>query len=816
MPDASGKTEGSPRDSVFVGREGALKKLHSLFREGARVISITGPEGTGKSRLVQQFLALYARDLSRGGSSPVLCDLTDTGTVDEVIERVGQRVGAELPADAADDAPDLLGELLASRGQLVLVLDSVDRATRAVAELVQRWLLLAPLARFVVTARDAVGVPDEVRLKLGPLRVPPSAIDDADALLGFESMKLFLERARQAARGYTLEAKDAPVVAEIVRRLNGLPLAIELAAARVSAYSPTELLERLPSRVDLLKKRPVSSSQGERQPSSVSVRAKRRRDSLTSTIEWSWRLLKPWEQSALAQCAVFRGGFTLEAAKEVVDLSDHAGAPPVKEALASLCAKSLLRVGEVRDSGERRYVHYASVRDFAEDWLERGNGALRTRNRHAMYYLELGRELAEGVDGHGGLEKRRRLERETENLLAVVRGALARDPVTILSVAWALEGMLALEPVLSTRGPFSVHLSLLDAALEPAELVGVSPELRGRALESRGRLLRARGQLDQSLDDLEDCLKRAREADDRLLEGRALANIGTHYLLMGDVDEAERRYLGALDLLRSVGARPIEARARYFFGRLRQRLGKTKEALADYEAALEALRDAGDRRYEGIVLGDIASLLAGEGGLERATRLYERALHIHREIGNRRFEGATLRELGSLRLEAGRLKDARRLLEKSVDLLREVFDRSGEARAHARLGDLFVEDGRLDEARAQYERAVTLQASSADRARRALLLARAAALDAVAGAQEVSRATLEEAKQLATDEDRAVVETLMLYEDLIESALGRPDPDEADETTAPDLPQRARLRPSPHLRSELRAARKVAHLLRAR
>lgn len=792
---------------LFVGRKQALDRLHELVEQGARLVTVLGPEGIGKSRVAYRYAALHEPRYARNGGGALLCDLADATTDEEALRRLAAALDTELSGAPGIDPVETLAGVLDERSPVLVVLDHVDRVASALGPMLERWLKEAPEAVFLATARSGLGLEREVRVKLGPLRVPAKNARHLEEVSGLEAVSLFVERARDAVRGWTLKREDAPAVAEIVRRVGGVPLAIELAAARLAAFSPAELLERLPSRVELLKTEerarptPQSPRASTRGASTQSTHAQNRRSTLSSTIEWSWRLLKPWEQAALAQSSVFRGGFTAEAAEAVLDLGDFPDAPGVTQALKALKDKSLLRRGPSHLALARsRLTHYAPIRDFAEDQLARSGQLPRMRNRHAAYYLEAGRALAEEVDTHGGVLRRRQLEQEAENLMAVVRTSLAADPLTVLDVERALRGLLALEPVLATRGPFQVHLMLLDMALEPAEVLAVDPLLHARALESRGRVRRVRGMAAQSLEDLEGAIALAREAKSRLWEARLLGNIGTHHLQLGDFERAEACYAEALPLMREEGARLLEGRCSSFIGRLYQRRGETGRAREQFELALAIHREVGDRRYEGITLGELAVLLLRAGKERDGMSLLERGLHIHREVGNRRFEGVLLSELARARFEQQRYPECVQLCEEAVRIHREVLDRRAEGHARERLGDAQLHLRRLDDARTQFDLAANLLQNTGEVAAAALALGKCACVEATRGSGALARESLRDAEELAArlpDEDTDTRHALRLYrahvlgdergaDDDGEPQLQPFDDDDDEESTMPD------------------------------
>jgi predicted ATPase len=760
------RADSVPRFSVgtFVGRGQAVDQLLDLFEGSARLVTLTGPEGIGKSSVALRFATLHEHRFSQNGrGGAVLCDLSDTTSADDVVPRVTQALEIDLSGSPGIDTTLAIGKVLKERGPLLLILDQADAVAADLKRLLPSWLKAAPEVRLLVTSRAGLALPNEVRVKLGPLRTPPKGVKDVAGLLAFEAVELFVERAREVVRGWTLMPDDAPAVAEIVRRVGGAPLAVRLAAARLQAFSAGELLELLPRRVELL--RPVEEASSPAGPSPRRAPPTAKSGRVAGTIEWSWRLLKPWEQTALAQSAVFRGGFHLEAAESVLDLSDHADAPTIPRALQALREKSLLRRVEALAPGGARYTHFAPIRDFAEEQLRRLALMARMRNRHAAYFLRVATELAEQVDTHGGVSRRRELEQERENLLAVVRWSLASEPLSLLHVERSLSGLLALEPVLAVRGPFTVQLALLDLTLNAAESLAVNPRLHARALESRGRARRVRGLMRESLEDLERALALARAAGDSLWEARALANIGTHHLLTGELELAEACYAEALPRMRREKARLLEGRCMAFLGRLHKQRGDGRSAQRCLEDAIEVHRSVGDRRFEGITLGDLAALHVERGEVRQGVGLLERALRIHREVGNRRFEGALLVELARVRFEQQRFEQAAELCEEALGIHREVLDRRGEGAARSLLGDVRLQLGMLDDARTEYDLAATLQQTGGDLASAALSLAKCACVEATQGALELARESLRDASELAMHHGPPeLTEALALYE----------------------------------------------------
>ena len=675
---------------TFVGRVKLLDEIARHIDGGGRAISLVGPEGIGKTRTALRAAALeLPRFGARGGVWLVQYPHETNGDVEGALVRELLIVQGLMPEVGAEISTELARVSIALReaGPTLIVIDALPPAAAVV---VDKVLGAAPELRVLTTSRVKTGMTDERVVNVPHMKLAKQAQQDVRTLLGAEAVQLFVERAAEAKRGFSPTPVEIHAIAQIVRQLDGVPLAIEIAAARLRALTAPELLERLPRRVGLL----VSGS-------GAPVGTKAAPRPLAGTVAWSLDLLPPWEQSALAQAAVFRGGFDADAAEAVIDLGGFTDAPSISGALECLLEKALIRVQDPparfrtadtggsssRESDDvKRFDMPAVVREFAEARL--GSEAQRETlaNRHAAHYLATCGAWAESVDGHGGLTLRRRLELESDNMLAVVRRALMADPQTLASISTAIRGVLALEPVLTTRGPYDLFLDLLDRSLEPADVVGVPYALRAKAYEARGRMKRARHQLAASLADLEAALACSRKARDKLLEARALANIGTHHLFVDKHDLADRTYEDALRLLDEVGERRVYARALGFFGLLDHRRGKLDDAARRYREALVIHRDVGDRRWEGIHEGQLGAVLIELDKIDEGRSHLKRALAIHRELQNRRNEAIVLSWLGDADAARGDLDEARALWERALALHRQVGDPRGEATALARLG----------------------------------------------------------------------------------------------------------------------------------
>jgi len=625
----------------FVGRRDDLDRLGDLLEQG-RLVSILGTGGVGKTRL-----ALHFARAQRG--SVYFCSLVEARTREGILTAVGKVLGVP---PSGDDLRERIGHALAARGRALLVLDNFEQIAAHAEDTVGRWMELAPAARFVVTTRARLDIDGEQVLNLAPL-------SEADAF------ELFVTRAQAKRASFAPTDRSRDDVRALVEQLDRLPLAIELAAVRIRVMSPAMMRERMGQRFELL-------SGGRRGTA-------HRQATLRSTIDWSWALLTDWEKSALAQCAVFEGGFALEAAEAILDLTAHDDAPWPMEAIQSLVDKSLLRLtGD--DHGPPRFEMLQSLHDYAREKLrglaepggtrspgERGgepaspheperdragSEEAECRRRHLAVYAALGEPRGrEALDAAGGGAQWERLWREVDNLAAANRFAMQDGRIEA-----AVQTAHALAAIAELRQPGLAVPAFLALHELPDERLPEAP--RARVELALGRLL---GQLHRA-------------------------------------EDSERHYTNALHRARRIGDARLESMARRGLGTISLWRGRPPDAEAHFREAVRVGAAAGDVRSEGRALGNLGITLSALGRVEEASECLSRAIRMAREIGDRRSEGNWLRALGIEQRRRGRLDEAEQSLWQAMRIAGEFGDRPRENHALASLGMLYELRGQLTEA----------------------------------------------------------------------------------------------------------------------
>ncbi|MEM9456372.1 MAG: tetratricopeptide repeat protein [Myxococcota bacterium] len=655
-----------PSLNRFVGRTRELDQLVELVAAGQRLITVFGPAGTGKTRTALA-LAERLRD-ERGDLSGVwLCELAATRDLEGLCEALARTLGVPpQPSRSGAEVVQRLGAAIAARGPVLLVLDNFEQLVELAGSTVAVWLAEAPELRLVVTSREHLRLRGELRFELPPLALPAADQPPHDS----EAVALLVDRVHALDPSFELDANTTPLVVDLVTRLEGLPLAIELAASQVELLGLQGLLDNLHKRLDVL------VGDGRDQDD--------RHATLRAAIDWSWSLLSPAEREVLAQCTVFAGGFTAQAASAVLWVPSDAG-PPLK-VLKALRDKSLLRRDvPVERPGLPRFFLFEAVREFAAERFASPSAREQAQVRHAAYYLEQAERLGAEVGTSRGSDALHALVLERDNLRRVHEHAMARAAHDAAALEQALRCILALDVVASIRGPFAAHLALLEQTTTRGHDRAVDDRLWVRALRARAKARLMHGQTASALRDLEQALSRAEAAEADALQAEILVDQGVHHHQRRQIDQARALYDRALQKARAAGARAIEGRVLGNLGALCHDRHALDEARSIYGEALEVLREVGDARLEAIHVCNLGVLELEHGQGDRARAHFDASRELLQPLGDRRLLAIVLGNLGTLEHTQGQLQAARQCHEDALAILREVGDRRSEALCLSRL-----------------------------------------------------------------------------------------------------------------------------------
>lgn len=646
-PHAHGHADYSRRPScgrvssvTTVGREKELDLLAASFDEGARLLTLVGPGGIGKSTLAGE---LGRRRVGSGARSRfVVVDLEGTSSTFELCDRVVEACGAS--AAGPRSAIDALGDAL-------IVLDGFDLPDASAT--IETWLTGCPEIEIVVTSRQRLGIREERVYELGPL--DPQT----------DGPRLLVLAARRAALGFAPRDEDAAAIGEIASILEGVPLALELAGARLPLVGPRMLAQELRTGIDLRRRDPT-------QPP--------RHISLDAAVRGSWQALGPVERATLAELTVFRGGFTLASARAIV------GAP---SSIEPLQARSLVRT---RDASSARFDLYAQVREFVV--AECPGPVAAAAERHSAWFGDEAERAA--MRAHVDAEAREWLLAERENLLEVARRALTGGAPDATRAEAALRVLVAAKDVLLARGPAAELGALVSPIVDRTRDSGADPKLSARVMLLRGALRRERGDVRAALKDLLAGESVARALGDDPLGAEAALELGRTLRVAGEIDAARKSFERASRLAADAGLRVREAEATALLGSL---AGEGNDLPTARLLCERALALAETDRLLGARLKVLVARAHAEAADRQAARASaERAAQRAEADGDPQVAGDALVLLGLVLHDLGQLSDAAPTLSRARDLLAKSGLEVKAAFARGHLGVLAHEQGRAAEA----------------------------------------------------------------------------------------------------------------------
>lgn len=636
--------------TAFVGREQEAADLGQLLgREDVRLVTLTGPGGIGKTRLALRVVGEIASQLPGGVCFVALSAVSDRGLVASTI---AQAVGARQSGNQSPQ--ESLKEYVGGLDQgILLLLDNFEHLISA-APLVAQLLAAGPKLKVVVTSQAPLHIYGEHEFPVPPLALPdPKMTPPLEVLSQLPAVALFVERARAVKPEFALTKENAAALAAICNRLDGLPLAIELAAARIKLLSPSAMLARLESRLNLL-------TGGARDLPT-------RQQTLRSTVDWSYGLLNSAEQIFFRRLSVFAGGCTLEAAEAVCDVKGDLGLDPL-DGMASMVDKSLAQNVEQQLETETRFYMLSTIREYALERLAESNDESATRRAHAAYFLVLAEEGAEEVATHAEWLDRFEVEHdnfrialdyliktgdaawglrlgaalfrfwETREHLTEGRDAIAR----LLALEGAAERsklrarlLFAAAVLADEQGDYASAERLFeesrDTCIQLNDNRGVAVALNALAFSARDR-----GELDLASELFERCLVIWKEFGDSAGIARALSNLAHLMKLKGEYTRASSLYDECLTIFRSLGDTAGEAWTLNHLGDVAHERADLTAARSFCDQSLATFQQLQDGWGIASVLSDLASLNGDEGNNVEALRLYGESIRMFQKLGHQR------------------------------------------------------------------------------------------------------------------------------------------------------------------------------------
>ena len=654
--------------SSFIGRNAELTQLSEAVRT-SRLVTLVGPGGVGKTRLAVEVAALLRDEYRDGAWLVELASVTDP---EGVAPAVASGLGAAASALGSSPPPGSTGDLIRrhlSGRSLIVVLDNCEHVIDRAAGLVESLVGEVPGLRLIATSREPLGVPGEVL-------VPVAGLAEAAAV------ELFTDRARAVQPGFSAEGQTGQVVMDVCRRLDGLPLAVELAAARLRALPLTTLAERLDDRFKLL-----TGGARTNMP---------RQKTLRAVVDWSYDLLFEDERLLFARLSVFTGGCEL-AAVEAVCNDDLVPRDEIVDILSRLIDKSLVTVDLSSDTA--RFSQLQTLWQYARERFDESGSADDVHERHARWYLNLAERGRPGLRGHLGIEWRARLEAELDNLRCALDWFIRRDDApSALTLVGNVAYLWFLRADFHEGYRWSSDALAMDSSGEYSGLRGFA----GAYQAFFGSIVVGPG---SALDVFQEALTDLRQARSPDLGGALLVHSDV-LARLGDFEASQEALAEALPLIIEKGDPWDVATHDMFSARNLAAQGRAAEAERLTRASVDRLRACGDHWMILYGLGMLAGVEESHGDFSAATAAYEEVIEACRSAGTVHFESMWLIRLATLQARLGDDLAAERLFAECYatnSQLGRTAALVGRAGAARRLGDLTSCRGWLEEANANYE-----------------------------------------------------------------------------------------------------------------
>ena len=650
----------------FIGRDPERAEAAERIRNGATLVTLTGTGGSGKTRLALQVASDVVDGFPHGAWLVELAGVSDPA-------QVGGAIASSLGLrdDLGRTPATSLATALGSR-HLLLVLDNCEHLVDAVASLAAELLTHCPQLVVLATSQEALAIPGESVLALG-------SMNDA------EGLQLFADRAAERRAGFALTDANVPVVRQICRRLDGIPLAIELAAGRVAALSVEEIAARLDDQFRLL--------------TGGSRAAMARQQTLRATVDWSYGLLDDTEKTLFARLATFSGGWNLDAA---VAVCAHGALSPdeVVDTLGRLVARSLVIVDE--QDGASRYRMLATIKQYALERLKDNDEVPLMRDRHATFFRALALAAEPELTGPVQSEWLARLAAEEANLRAALNwlGAAALEPAVALWRYWLV------------RGDWDGGRRWIEQGLDDTD--GVDASLIARALDAAGALATEQGDNEKAEQFLNSALVRWRNLNDPAGTARTLNHLGTLARNRFAYDEARAQLREALDTADGAHDDRHRAIALRNLGHLAAQQGDQETAGGLYEEALELARLEGDKRVVATLTHLLSRVAFEDGNRVAAHALADEGHSLARDLGDSRMVAEHLTVLAGLATADGDESLATARLQEALALWQRLGTPNAVAWLHTTLGEMALANSDAQAARRHFDQAADAWRDTAD------------------------------------------------------------------------------------------------------
>jgi predicted ATPase/transcriptional regulator with XRE-family HTH domain/Flp pilus assembly protein TadD len=658
----------------IIGREWEVSAASDLLRKRARLLTLSGPPGAGKTRLSLALAETLQAAFTHGACFVSLASITDPALIGTVLAEalsVTEMAGRSLMVSLHTYLHDK---------QLLLVLDNFEQVIDGAPQVTQ-LLQAAPGVKILVSSREPLKVYGEHEFPVPPLTVPNlKEVIAVPDLKMYSAIELFEQRAQAVQPRFAVEAGNAATIVQLCARLDGLPLAIEMAAARIRWSSPEKLLEQLTQHLSTL-----DSELRDHTP---------RQRTLRGAIDWSYHLLDEAEQRLFDAGGVFAGGFSAEA------ISQIASDPQASSRLQLLNVKSLVKY-EVTTDGLPRYGLLEMMREYARDQLAARGQLVELRQRHAAFYTALAEQAGREMGGPCERQALDQLDMEHDNLRAALTWVVEQNtPTELLRLCAALGWFW------DVRGHWTEGRRWIDRVLEQTQEMALDPDQhswRATTLYSGGLLNEHGGQPAVTRDRYTESLALRRELNDPIGCAEALNGLGRVASSQGDFVEAQRLLTESIELFRANGERRGQAWALNNLGYVAHAQGNITAAQHLCEASLALRRELGDQLGQALSLNSLGYIALQLRDFARAQALYGESLDIRRRFNDRLGLVSTLNNLGVVASDTGDFETARSYYLDALSVARELGAQHNLAGLLINLGNVVYQQQEWEGARAYYE-----------------------------------------------------------------------------------------------------------------
>ena len=664
----------------FIGRENEIKHVKELLKDN-RLLTIAGAGGAGKTRFSLQIGADLIDDFANGVWLVELAAESDPFLLPQSFME-----SLDIKEQQGKTPEQTLTDYLKDK-EILILLDNCEHLIEACAVLAESLLLQCPKLKILATSREALNFTGEQTYRILPLSHPdPNLNNTPEQLTRYESVRLFIERALAVNPKFRVTNENAPALAEVCSRLDGIPLAIELAAARVKVLSIEKIFERLDDRFNLL-------TGGKRT-------ALPRQQTLRALIDWSYDLLSKEEKILWSRLSVFSGGWTLEAAEEVCS-DDKINKYEILDLLSQLTEKSVI----IYDESKERYRILESIRQYGIEKLTDEYGIYL---RHLDFFVELSKKALPELNNENGKSWIDIIDDDHNNFISSIEWSVSNE-----NSDKGADLAAALLNYWNTTGNYSTGIRLIQNILQSSGSIDKSTKVK--IILRLGVFKRYHGDFEQAKKYSEESLIISKEIGDKKGIAESINSLGNISNYQGDLEQAMKYYKESLAIFKEIGDKIGIAGSIQNLGMIMRNLGDYEQAKKLYEESLAMGKEIGDKNRIADSINNLGYVAVIQGDFEQAKKYLEESLDIRIETGDKRGTAISLNNLGMISFDQEEFEQAKKYLEESLAINKEIFNKSGIADCIYNLGNIALSLGDHNLAKSYFQESLGIENEIGDK-----------------------------------------------------------------------------------------------------